>query len=166
GSCLKCVQKQIEGVNMEFPITNLLDRANCIQWIVEHFHPDGFGCPNCEAGVEQARKFRTTRRSQLTVYRCRQCHQTYNLYSGTMFEQHHLTPEQVVLLIRGIVKGESSKSLASELQLSYQTVLHLRQGVSRGWGRVWDEISENRNIKGKRATPSGDARIKQNILLW
>jgi transposase-like protein len=111
---------------MEFPITNLLDRANCTQWIVEHFHPDGFGCPNCGAGVEQARKFRTTRRSQLTVYRCRQCNQTYNLYSGTVFEQHHLTPEQLVLLIRGILKGESSKTLASELQLSYQTVLHLR----------------------------------------
>ncbi|NJP11147.1 MAG: hypothetical protein HC866_18115 [Leptolyngbyaceae cyanobacterium RU_5_1] len=70
---------------MEFPITNLRDRANCSQWIIEHFHPNGFGCQNCGAGVEPTRKFRTTRRSQLTVYRCRQCNQTYNLYSGTLF---------------------------------------------------------------------------------
>ncbi|NJP08823.1 MAG: IS1595 family transposase [Leptolyngbyaceae cyanobacterium RU_5_1] len=111
---------------MEFPITNLLDRSNCTQWIIEHFHPSGFGCKKCGAGVEQSRKFRTTRRRQLTVYRCRQCNQTYNLYSGTLFEQHHLTPEQIVLLIRGVFKGESSRTLAAELGLSYQTVLHLR----------------------------------------
>jgi len=114
---------------MEFPITHLLDRASCTQWIMEHFHPHGFCCPKCSAGVEQARIFRTTRRSQLTVYRCRLCEQTYNLYSGTVFEQHHLTPEQTVMLIRGVFKGESSKTLAAELQLSYQTVLQLRHQV-------------------------------------
>lgn len=111
---------------MEFPITDLMDRDHCSQWIIEHFHSNGFGCKKCGTGVEQARKFRVTRRSQLTVYRCRQCNHSYNLYSGTLFEQHHLTPEQVVLLMRGVVKGESTKTLAAELQLNYQTVLHLR----------------------------------------
>jgi transposase-like protein len=93
---------------------------------MEHFHPDGLSCPNCKAGVEQARIFRTTSRSQLTVYRCRLCNQTYNLYSGTLLAQHHLTPEQVVLLLRGILKGESTKSLAGELELNYKTVMTLR----------------------------------------
>ena len=111
---------------MEFPITDLLNREKCTQWIMEHFHPHGLSCPNCEAGVEQARKFRTTHRSQLTVYRCRVCNQTYNLYSGTLLAQHHLNPEQVVMLLRGIVKGESTSSLAGELQLNYKTVLTLR----------------------------------------
>jgi transposase-like protein len=111
---------------MEFPITDLLNREKCTQWVIEHFHPDGFGCQSCKAGVEQARKFRTTQRSQLTVYRCRRCDQTYNLYSGTVFEQHHLSPEQIVLFMRGILKGESSKTLAAELNLSYKTVLTLR----------------------------------------
>jgi transposase-like protein len=111
---------------MEFPITDLLSREQCTQWIVEHFHSNGFGCKHCGAGVEQARKFRTTHRSQLTVYRCRQCDQTYNLYTGTLLEQHHLRPEQVVLFLRGMLKGESSKTLATELNLSYKTVLTLR----------------------------------------
>jgi transposase-like protein len=93
---------------------------------VEHFHPNGLSCPNCKAGVEQARKFRTTHRSQLIVYRCRVCDQTYNLYSGTLLAQHHLTPEQVGLLWRGILKGESTKSLAGELELNDKTVLTLR----------------------------------------
>jgi len=33
---------------------------------------------------------------------------------------------QVVLLMRGICKGESSNTLAAELGLNYQTVLNLR----------------------------------------
>lgn len=111
---------------MEFPLTDLLNREQCSQWILEHFHPNGLNCPNCEAGVEQARSFRKTHRSQLTVYRCRRCDQTYNLYSGTLLAQHHLCPQQVVLLLRGILKGESTKSLAEELQLNYKTVLTLR----------------------------------------
>jgi transposase-like protein len=111
---------------MEFPIAALLSREQCTQRIVEHFHPNGFGCNQCGAGVEQAGKFRTTHRRQLTVYRCCRCDQTYNRYTGTLLEQHHLRSEQVVLFLRGLLTGESSKTLASELHLSYKTVLTLR----------------------------------------
>lgn len=51
------------------------------------------------------------------------------MYSRTVFQQRHLTPQQVVLLLRGIVKGESSKSLAEELGLNYGTVLELRHDI-------------------------------------
>ena len=54
---------------------------------------------------------------------------TYNLYSGTVFQQTHLTPLQAVLLMRGICKGESSKVLAEELELNYGTVLTLRHEI-------------------------------------
>ncbi len=115
---------------MEFPITELLDYENSVAWIIEHFHPGGMRCPMCGKPQEQAREFRRTKRSQLlVVYRCRDCHMTYNLYSGTVFEQTHLTPMQVVLLMRGICKGESSKVLAEELELNYGTVLTLRHEV-------------------------------------
>jgi len=103
-----------------------MDTERCTQWIIDHFHPHGFGCPRCGAGLEQARKFRMTRRSQLIVYRCRHCDQAYNLYTNTLFEHHHLTPPQVVLLLRGVLKGEPTTTLAAELQLNYQTVLNLR----------------------------------------
>jgi len=36
---------------------------------------------------------------------------------------------QVVLLMRGICKGESSKVLAAELKLDYISVLHLRHAA-------------------------------------
>ena len=114
---------------MEFPITDLLDKGSCTQWVVEYFHPNGFGCPLCRAGLDHSREFRTTKRSQLIVHRCQCCQRTYNLYTGTVFQQHHLTPIQVVLLIRGILKGEPSKTLVAELNLNYQTVLTLRHDL-------------------------------------
>jgi len=114
---------------MEFPITELLNYESSVEWIIEYFHHDRFKCPNCQAPVEQARPFRETRCSQLTVYRCRVCDTAYNLYTGTVFQQRHLTPMQVVLLMRGICKGESSNMLAAELRLDYKTVLELRHDI-------------------------------------
>ena len=114
---------------MEFPITDLLNADDCEQWIIEHFHPEGLKCPRCQASVEQAHRFRRTRRSQLTVYRCNACAKTYNLYSGTVFQQRHLRPQQVVLLVRGVLKGEPSTVLAAELGLNYITVLELRRDL-------------------------------------
>jgi transposase-like protein len=111
---------------MEFPITDLLDYTSSVAWVTQHFHPTGFNCPECGAPQTQARVFRKTRRSELIVYRCRQCDMVYNLYTGTVFQQTHLTPKQVVLLMRGICKGESSKVLTAELKLNYVTVLTLR----------------------------------------
>jgi hypothetical protein len=53
----------------------------------------------------------------------------YNLFSGTVFQQTHLTPVQVVLLIRGICKGENSEERVEELQLNCGTVLTLRHEI-------------------------------------
>jgi hypothetical protein len=114
---------------MQFPITELLDQKRSTEWIIEHFHVQGLHCPGCKAPVNHARHFRTTRRSGLKVYRCRnlQCQRIYNIYSGTVFEGRHLTPQQVVLLIRGVLKGESSATLAKELGLVRSTVHLIRK---------------------------------------
>ena len=114
---------------MEFPIVDLLDYERSVSWMLEYFHPEGFRCPKCQASVNEAREFRETRRSQLMVYRCQVCDTPYNLYTGTVFQQRHLTPQQVVLLMRGFCKGESSKVLAAELDLDYKTVLELRHAI-------------------------------------
>ena len=36
---------------------------------------------------------------------------------------------QVILLLRGIAKGESTNSLAAELELNYKTVLSMRHRI-------------------------------------
>ena len=114
---------------MEFPIIELLDYENSTEWILRHFHPKGLKCPKCQQAVEQSRKFRRTQTSQLDVYRCKHCDTIYNLYTGTVFQGSQWTPMQVVLLLRGICKGESSKTLAAELELNYKTVLTMRHRV-------------------------------------
>lgn len=114
---------------MLFPITDLLDDEHSEEWLLEHFHPQGLHCPKC--GSKKRRYFRQTRRSRLAVYRCLQCEGIYNLYSGTVFEKKHLRPSEVVLLLRGVIKGESSMSLSKELQMSRSTVHELRTELQK-----------------------------------
>ena len=114
---------------MDFPIAELLDEDRATAWILHHFHPDGLHCPHCRAEHGRSRYFRTTRRSQLVVYRCYDCDGIYNLYSGTLFESRHLPPSKLVLLLRGFLKGEPSATLARDLGLNRGTVLDLRRSV-------------------------------------
>jgi transposase-like protein len=92
-------------------------------WLERHLHPDGFVCPGC--GSDNRRLF--GRQGHYDAYRCRDCDGYYTLLSGTVFEGSRKRPAVLVLLLRGITKGESAARLARELQLSPQTVDTLRQ---------------------------------------
>jgi transposase-like protein len=122
---------------MIFPITDLLDDKHSEEWLLEHFHPEGLRCPKC--GSRSRRTFRETETSRLTVYRCLECEGIYNLYSGTLFEKKHLRPSQVVLLLRGVAKGEPSMRLAQELGVSRTTVHYLRKELQQNAKRLQPE---------------------------
>jgi transposase-like protein len=62
------------------------------------------------------------RGSGLTVYRCLRCDGIYHLYSGTLFAESQLTPEQVVLLLQGVLQGKPSTQLGREIGLTEKTV--------------------------------------------
>jgi transposase-like protein len=152
---------------MLFPITELLDENASERWIARYFHSPGFGCPQCKAGIEQARVFRHSKRG-LVDYRCKVCTQVYNLYTGTVFAGCQLSASQVVLLLRGVCKGESSASLAEELGVCRSTVHLLRQKVqANGYaqlaeGPVADGETETdemfQNAGEKRPTPRRSQR--------
>ena len=93
-------------------------------------------CPHCGTTLENARQFRVTKSSQVPDYRCRGCDKTYNVYSRTVFEGRRLTPEQVVLLVRGVVKGEQSQILANEVGVCRQTVQVIRQRLQSNAERM------------------------------
>ena len=114
---------------MDFPILDLIDNDFATKWLLNHFHPNGLKCPHCQASVEEARPFRQTTASQLTVYRCLVCDGVYNLYSSTVFQQKQFTPAQVVLLLRGVYQGTPTAQLAREIGLSYPTVLSMRHAL-------------------------------------
>lgn len=145
---------------MRFPITDLLDQTDCESWLLDYFHPEGLKCPNCQSDVSDAHLFRRTQKSQLQVYRCNRCQRAYNLYTNTVFQQRHLTPQQVVLLLRGVLKGETSAALADELGVDYQTVLDIRRDLQANAAHLQadtplpDHVTESdelfQNAGGKR----------------
>ena len=121
---------------MDFPIADLMHRDACVAWIQEYFYPNGLKCPHCQAGFEQAHRFRRTKRSQLDVYRCQRCKGIFNLYSGTVFEGRHFRPEHVVLFIRGVCQGKSTAQLARELGISRTTATEVRQQLQANAQRI------------------------------
>jgi hypothetical protein len=124
-------------MDMIFPITDLLDDEQSEQWLLDHFHPEGLRCPKC--GSTRRRFFRKTQTSKLTVYRCLECEGIYNLYSDTLFEKKHLRPSQVVLLLRGVARGESSVRLTEELGVSRTTIHYLRKELQENARRLQPE---------------------------
>jgi transposase-like protein len=115
---------------MIFPIAELLDERQSIEWVEEYFHPKRLRCPGCGAKTEYARESRTRKRG-LVDYRCQKCRSTYNLYTGTIFAGSNLEPRRVVLLLRGVCKGEPSAVLAEELELSRQCVHRWRRRIQQ-----------------------------------
>jgi transposase-like protein len=114
---------------MDFPIIDLLDTQRSLDWLEQHFHPQGMCCAHCGASRDEARLFRINRSSQLPVYRCRRCNGVYNVYTQTLFAGSQLTAPQVVLLLQGILQGKTSRQLSRELGLTEVTVLLWRHRV-------------------------------------
>ena len=114
---------------MDFPTQKAPGYEQSVEWIMAHFHPDGLKCPDCEQPVESAREFRRTKRSELTVYRCRECESIYNLYTGTVFQGRHLTPPKVVMFLREVRKDKPTTVLSAELEIDYRVALDLRHGI-------------------------------------
>jgi transposase-like protein len=111
---------------MIFPITELLDEQESQAWVENYFHPKGLHCPRCGATRAEAREFRMPKRG-FVDYRCHPCQRTYNLYTGTIFAGSNLEARRVVLLVRGVCKGEPATVLAEELSLSRQCVWRWRK---------------------------------------
>lgn len=121
---------------IEFPIVDLMSSQDSYEWLVDYFHPTGIVCRHCGAVLKEARMFGVTRSSQVPDYRCRNCDKTYNVYSGTVFEGCRVKPEQVVLLVRGVVKGEQAQILANEVGVCRQTVQAIRQQMQANAQRM------------------------------
>jgi transposase-like protein len=115
---------------MIFPIADLLNEQQSIEWVETYFHPKRLRCPGCGATTKSARQFRTRKRGPVD-YRCRRCQSTYNLYTGTIFSGSNLEPRRLVLLLRGVCKGEPSVTLAEELGLSRQCVHRWRERIQQ-----------------------------------
>jgi transposase-like protein len=147
------------GGMIDFPIAELLDDSICTIWLERHLHPRGLVCPHC--GHSERRVFRA--QDHFPAYRCRACDGYYTLLTGTVFAKTRQRPATLVLLLRGIAKGEPTARLARELGLSRKQLHTLRQriqanlnataptGVMAGTAFEADELYQNAGEK-KHAT--------------
>jgi transposase-like protein len=112
---------------IDFPIAELRDDSICTIWLERHLHPRGLVCPRC--GPSERRVFRA--QGHFPAYRCRACDGYYTLRTGTVFAKTRQRPATLVLLLRGMAKGEPTACLARELGLSRQQLHTLRQRIQR-----------------------------------
>jgi transposase-like protein len=110
---------------IDFPIGELLDDSICTLWLERHLHPEGLTCPHC--GRSERRLFRA--QGHFPAYRCRACDGDSTVLTGTIFAKTRQRPAPLVLLLRGIAKGEPTARLARELGVSRQQLHTLRQRI-------------------------------------
>ena len=108
---------------IDFPLSDLLDDEACTYWLQRQLHPVGLQCPNCRSSGRRVAR----RGGPFVGYRCRGCDRYYTLLSGTIFAKTRQTPATLLLLLRGIAKGESTARLARELKLSRKQATTLRR---------------------------------------
>lgn len=112
---------------IDFPISDLLDNEACMAWLEKQLHPNGLSCPHCQSSQSRVAR----QRGHFTGYRCKDCDRYYTLLSGTIFAKTRRSSAQLVLLLRGIAKGEPTARLARELACSRKQVHTLRQRVQQ-----------------------------------
>jgi transposase-like protein len=110
---------------LDFPIDDLLNNVACLEWLERHLHPEGIRCPRCGASERRAAR----RGAAFPAYRCKECDRFYTVLTGTSFAKTRQTPAKLVLILRGIAKGEPTARLARELDLSRRQMHTLRQRV-------------------------------------
>jgi hypothetical protein len=110
---------------IDFPIAALLDDSIWLIRLERHLHPAGFTCAHC--GSPKRRVFRE--QGHFPACRWRASDGYYTLLTGPVFEKTRQRPATLVLLLRGLAKGEPTARLARGLGLSRKQVHTLRQRV-------------------------------------
>ncbi len=110
---------------IDFPISELLDEEASREWLERQQHPKRLRCPKC--GSKERRVAR--KKGPVPAYRCLECDCYHTIFTGTVFEKTRQKPSKLVLLLRGIAKGESTARLARELPMSRKQVHTLRRRI-------------------------------------
>jgi transposase-like protein len=113
---------------MDFPIVDLMDQEGCRQKLFDLLHPEGFACPRCGA-TEGLNIHRRRPDSPVADHRCKSCRRVFNMFTNTPWQGTHLSPAQILLILRGIAKGEPTAKLAREVGISRQHLLRLRHAI-------------------------------------
>jgi len=149
---------------IDFPLDGLLDEQACLNWLEQNLHPEGLRCPRCG----QTERRRARQEGAIPSFRCKGCDRYYTALTGTIFAKTRQSPSTLVLLLRGIAKGETTARLSRELDISRKQMHTLRGRVQNNLyetlpTHVLDEPAFEadelyQNAGEKRAAPSGHGR--------
>ena len=111
---------------MLFPITELLDdQASCV-WVEKHFHPKACVALAVEPRHNRRESFaRTSEAKSITA--ATTVSAPITSIPEPSLQGSNLEPRRVVLLVRGVCKGDPATVLAEELSLSRQSVHRWRK---------------------------------------
>jgi transposase-like protein len=157
---------------VDFPIADLMDQDACYRQLLEWLHPDGLACPRCRGTDAYVHR---RYRAPVLDYRCKGCGKVYNAFTATALRQTRRRPCELVLILRGIARGEPTARLARELGCSRPHLLGLRHKLQAnalaGLDRTpladdhveADEMYKNAGEKGRRhADPKDPPRRRAN----
>ena len=113
---------------MDFPILDLMDQDGCYHKLLDLLHPGGLACPRC-ATRDGLNVHRHRPESAVVDYRCKGCRRVFNVFTGTPWQGTHLSPGQILLILRGIAQGVPTAKLAREVGVSRQHLLRLRHAI-------------------------------------
>src|SRR5262249_37285139 len=133
-------------------------------WLEKFLHPNGLLCPHC--GRAERRLFRE--QGYFPAERWLDCEGYYTLLSNTVFAKTRPRPATLVLLLRGIAKGEASSRLSRELGIGRKRVMQLRQRIQNNLyetlptakmaGQTFEADELYQNAGEKRHAPSHPER--------
>jgi transposase-like protein len=150
---------------VDFPIADLMDQDACYRRLLQWLHPGGLACPRCRGTDAYVHR---RYRAPVLDYRCKGCGRVYNAFTATALRKTRRRPCELVLILRGIARGEPTARLARELNCSRPHLLGLRHKLQAnalaGLDRTpladdhveADEMYKNAGEKGRRHADPGD----------
>lgn len=112
---------------IDFPIVELLDEDECLQWLEGHLHPEGLRCPRCGSSERRVAQ----RNGPWSAYRCKACDRYHTILTDTVFERTRQPPSKVVLILRGVAQGQSTARLSRELGIGRPRMHEIRKQLQK-----------------------------------
>ena len=108
---------------IDFPLDGLMAEESCLIWLEKYLHPHGLRCPKCGSGQRRLDK----QGGPFPAYRCKACDRYHTLLSGTVLAKTRQKPSTLVMILRGVSKGETTARLSRELGISRKQMTTIRQ---------------------------------------
>ena len=123
---------------VQFPLYELMNYEGCYNFLMEILHPQGLHCPLGHP-IFEGQKPHKFRKNGLPCHRCRSCGKVFNIFTDTILQGIHYDCIQIVLMLHGFVKSQTTQMLSKELGVSYNSLLDWRH-------KLQEFAFENRNI--------------------